>query len=71
MLETKDLFVLEYSLQQKAWRIDCLEVILKYNIGTFAKGEVGNDFRILAVSESRDQLWEFKKSLVKQKEKIG
>lgn len=71
MLETKGLFVLEYSLQQKAWRINSLEVTLKYNIGSFAKGKAGNDYRILAISESRDQLREFKKSLVKQREEMG
>jgi hypothetical protein len=71
MLETKDLFALEYSLQQRAWRIDSLEVVLKHNIGEFAKGEVGNDYMILAISESRDQLREYKKSLIKQKEKLG
>jgi hypothetical protein len=71
MLETKYLFVLEYSLQQNTWRINSLEGILKYNIGLFAKGETGNDYRILAISESRDQLREFKKSLVKQRKEIG
>lgn len=70
MLETKSFFVLEYSLQQKAWRIDGLEKALAYNIGSFAKGEAGNDYKILAISESRDQLREFKKSLVKHKEEM-
>lgn len=67
MLNTKGLFVLEYSFQQKAWRIDNLEVALKYNTGWFAKGEVGDDYRILAISESRSQLREFKKSLLKRR----
>ncbi len=67
MLNTKGLFVLEYSFQRKAWRIENLEVILKYNIGWFAKGEPGDDYGILAISESRDQLREFKKSLLKQR----
>jgi hypothetical protein len=66
MLDTKGLFVLEYSFQQKAWRIDSLDVALKYNIGWLAKGESGNDYRILAISDSRDQLREFKNSLRKQ-----
>jgi RecA-family ATPase len=69
MLETKGLFVLEYSFHQKAWRIHDLETTLKYNIGSFAKGEDGDDYRILAISESREQLREFRKSLDKQKEK--
>lgn len=70
MLETKGFFVLEYSLQQKAWRIDSLEKALTYNIGSFAKDEAGNDYKILAISESRDQLREFKRSLVKQRKEI-
>ncbi len=71
MLEKKGLFVLEYSFQQKAWRIEDLDEVLKYNIGWFARDEAGNDFKILAISESRDQLREFRKSLVKQKEEMG
>ncbi|HLO29653.1 MAG TPA: hypothetical protein VK249_10990 [Anaerolineales bacterium] len=71
MLDTRGLLVLEYSPREKAWRIDDLEVVLKQNIGWFAKGEAGNDYRILAISESRDQLREYKKSLVKQKEAMG
>ena len=67
MLETKDLLVLEYSLQKRAWRIDNLETVLTYNLGWFAKGVAGDDYRILAISASRDQLREFKKSIVKQK----
>jgi hypothetical protein len=74
MLDTKGLFALEYSFQKKAWRIDDLEVSLKYNLGWLAKGEPGDDYRILAISDSRDQLRDFKKSFVKginQKEVIG
>lgn len=66
MLDAKGLFVLEYSFLQKAWRIDSLDAALKYNIGWLAKGEPGNDYRILAISESREQLREFKGSLRKQ-----
>jgi hypothetical protein len=71
MLETKGLFALEYSHRKKAWRVDSLELVLNYNNGWFAKGEAGDDYRILAISESREQLSEFKEALVKQKEKIG
>jgi hypothetical protein len=71
MLETKDLFVLEYSFKQKAWRVESLEEALRYNIGWFAKGEGGSDYRILTISGSKDQLREFKKSLIKQKEEMG
>jgi hypothetical protein len=74
MLDTKGLFVLEYSFQKNAWRIDDLEVVLKYNLGWWAKGEPGDDYRIMAISDSRDQLRDFKKSLAKginQKEVIG
>ena len=74
MLDTKGLFVLEYSFQKKAWCIADLEVALKYNLGWLAKGEPGDDYRILAISDSRDQLRNFKKSLAKginQKEVIG
>jgi hypothetical protein len=74
MLDTKGLFVLEYSFQRNAWRIDDLEVALKYNIGWLAKGEPGDDYRILAISDSRDQLRDFKKSLTKKinrKEVVG
>jgi hypothetical protein len=74
MLDTKGLFALEYSFQQNAWRIEDLEVALKYNVGWFAKGAPGDDYRILAISDSRDQLRDFKKSLVKQtnqKEVVG
>jgi hypothetical protein len=74
MLDTKGLFALEYSFRQNAWRINDLEVALKYNIGWFAKGEPGDDYRILAISDSRDQLRDFKKSLEKranQKEVVG
>ncbi len=73
MLDTKGLFVLEYSFQKKAWRIDDLEVALKYNLGWWAKGEPGDDYRIMAISDSRDRLRDFKKSLanqIKQKEVI-
>ena len=66
MLDTKDLFALKYSFQQNAWRIEDLEVALKYNIGWLAKVEPGEDYRILAISDSRDQLRDFKKSLAKQ-----
>lgn len=74
MLDTKGLFALKYSFQQHAWRIDDLEVALKYNIGWLAKGEPGDDYRILAISDSRDQLRDFKKSLAEQinrKEAVG
>lgn len=71
MLDTKGLFALEYSLQEKAWQINDLEVVLKRNLGLFAKDEVGKDYRILAVSESTDELREFRKSLVKHKEAMG
>jgi hypothetical protein len=74
MLDTKGLFVLEYSFQKKAWRIADLEAALKYNLGWLAKGEPGDDYRILAISDSRGQLRDFKKSLVKginRKETIG
>jgi hypothetical protein len=74
MLDTKGLFVLEYSFQKKAWRIADLEVALKYNLGWWAKGKPGDDYRILAISDSRDQLRDFKKALAKginQKEVIG
>ena len=74
MLDTKGLFALEYSFQQNAWRINDLEIALKYNIGWFAKGEPRDDYRILAISDSRDQLRDFRKSLVKQtdqKEVVG
>jgi hypothetical protein len=71
MLETKGLLALEYSFQQKRWRINSLEEVLRYSIGWFAKGEAGNDYRILAISESRDQLREFQKMLIKQREEIG
>ncbi len=70
MLNTKGLFVLEYSFHQKAWRIEDLEVALNHNIGWFAKGEPGDDYRIFAISLSRSQLMEFKKSLLKQREEI-
>ena len=66
MLDTKGLFALEYSFQQNAWRIEDLEVALKYNIGWFAKGEPGNDYRILAMSDSRSSLRDFKNSLAEQ-----
>ena len=66
MLDTKGLFALEYSFKQNAWRIEDLEVALKYNIGWLAKGEPGNDYRIMAISDSRDQLRDFKKSLAKR-----
>ena len=66
MLDTKGTFALEYSFQQHAWRINDLEAALKYHIGWLAKGEPGDDYRILAVSDSRDQLRGFKKSLAKQ-----
>jgi len=71
MLQTKDLFALEYNFRQRIWRINNLEETLAYNIGWFAKGEDKNDYRILAISKSREQLREFKKSLVEQKEKIA
>ena len=74
MLDTKGLFALEYSFQQNAWRINDLEIALKYNIGWLAKGEPRDDYRILAISDSRDQLRDFRKSLVKQtdqKEVVG
>ena len=74
MLDTKDLFALKYSFQQNAWRIEDLEVALKYNIGWLAKGEPGDDYRIMAISDSRDRLRDFKKSLanqIKQIEVIG
>jgi hypothetical protein len=66
MLDTKGLFVLEYSFQEKDYLIDSLDAALKYNIGWLAKGEPGKDYRILAISESRDQLREFRDSLRKQ-----
>ena len=65
MLETKGLFALEYSFQQNAWRIEDLEVALIHNIGWLAKGERGDDFRIMAISDSRDELRDFKRSLTK------
>ncbi len=66
MLDTKGLFVLEYSFQQNAWRINDLEVTLKYNIGWWAKGDPGDNYRILAISNSRDELRGFKNSLARQ-----
>ena len=69
MLETKGLFVLEYSFQHKRWRINSLDESLGYNIGWFAKGEAGNDYKMFAISESRDQLREYSKTLAKQKKK--
>jgi hypothetical protein len=70
MLDTEGLFVLEFSHQQKVYHIDSLDNVLRFNIGWFAKGEVGNDYKILAISDSRDELREFKKSLLKQLEEI-
>ena len=64
-LETRGLFALEYSPQENALRIEDLEVVLKHNLGSFAKGEVGTGYVILAIAESRRQLREFSKSLVK------
>lgn len=69
MFDPKDLFVLEYSHQQKSWHIDSLENALRVNLGWFTKGEVGNDYKILAISESRDELRDFKKVILKQIEK--
>ena len=40
MLETYNLFALEYSFQQKMWRIINLEEALQYIIGWFAKGRL-------------------------------
>jgi hypothetical protein len=69
MINTKGLFALEYSFQLRAWYIDDLELALNYNIGVVAKGQPVNDFRILAISASREELSEFQKSLEKQKRK--
>jgi hypothetical protein len=70
MIDARGLFVLEYSFQKKAWRIINLEEALQYNIGWWAKGEAGNDHKILAISASRQQLREYRKSLVAQKERV-
>lgn len=67
MLDTRGLFALEYSPQENTLRIDDLEVVLKHNLGYFAKGEAGNGYVILAVARSRQELREFRKSVVKQK----
>jgi hypothetical protein len=71
MLEARGLFALVYSPEEKAYRIEDLEMVLRCNIAWFARGEVGKDYGILAISESREQLRGFWKSLVKQKETIG
>jgi len=71
MLETRGLFALVYSPQVKALRIDDLEMVLRHNLGCFAKGDLGNDYKILAISESREELRAFGKPLVKQKERMG
>lgn len=67
MLEIKGLFALQYSLVEKDWRIEDLEVVLERNTGWFAKDEAGSDYKILAISGSRDQLRAYRKSLAKHK----
>jgi hypothetical protein len=66
MLDPKNLFVLDYSNQQKAWHVDSLENVFRFNLGWFVKGEVGNDYKILVISDSRDELRDFKKVIRKQ-----
>jgi hypothetical protein len=70
ILETKSLFVLEYSFHLKRLRINSLDESFRYNLGWFARGEPGNDYKMLAISSSRDQLREFRKLLDKQKKEM-
>jgi hypothetical protein len=68
MLETKGLFALEYSPRTKTLRIEDLAVVLKHNLGCFAKGEGENGYVILAIAASRQELRQFGRDVVKPKE---
>jgi hypothetical protein len=65
--ETRGPFALAYSPQTNTLRIEDLEIVLKHNLGCFAKGEGENGYVILAIAESRQELRTFSKSLTKQK----
>lgn len=55
-LETRGSFALEYSPRTNTLRIEDLEIVLKHNLGCFAKGKGENGYVILAIAESRQAL---------------
>lgn len=71
MLDTKGLFALEYSPREKNWRIEDLDVVLKRNLGWWAQGKAENGYIIVAIADSREELRDFSKSLVKRKVAMG
>lgn len=68
MLEPKGLFALEYSPRTNTLRIEDLEVVLKHNLGCYTKGEAESGYLILAIAESRQELRQLSRLVVKQKE---
>jgi hypothetical protein len=64
-LGTKGLFALEYSPRTNTLRIEDLEVVLQHNLGCYAKGDAENGYVILAIAESRQELRQFSRTIVK------
>ncbi len=51
--------------------MDSLDNVLKFNLGWLVKGETGYDYKILAISDSRDELREFRLAILKKIEETG
>ena len=55
MQELTPIFVVEYSLSQNAWHVDDLQTVLQSNREWCVQGPIGNDYKIVALVNTRDE----------------
>jgi len=71
MMDIPDVYVLEYSHAQEAWHVDTLDNVLRHNMRWFLKGKAGNEYKILAIADTLQELDEFKKALLRAAEQLN